>query len=404
MAISLAQAQVHGGTVSGSTVHLALGSATTTGNTIVVAACVNNSSAQVTVSSIAISTGSATFSRIVNQAGTNAYATPEIWGAANITGGAAPTITVTASGTMTSADLVIMELAGMPSSLTSDGTAAGNSGTSASPTTAAITTSGSNDIIMPMCSPSHSCTNAATPFNTNFIQVAPIAMGFSYLIATTPQSALTCVFTQNVNDTFATVICALQGQSSNVTPTLTGTIGVTSPGVAVSYEYTIAGHALVSGSVKVTLQAAMTGTIGLSGTLGMSLQETLAGTTALSATQHQLTSIATTNLSGVSLVSGTVSPGYNLALSGYFTVSGTTTAFAGFSLVGAIGVTGTVVPSNLLPLSGAITISGTVMINLSPVYVVATGFINVTGVLSGTGLVTSNRGPGFEIYIFTTAT
>ena len=158
MALTVSQS-THGAVVSGNTLAATFGGNTTTGHTIVVVANGFNSGAALTVSSIAISAGAATFTggKQIAQVGTTTYPSSEGWVAANITGGTTPKITVTFSGAPQFGDVFIYELAGMPTTITADGTAAGVAGTSATACASpSITTTGTNTIVFSAFGPSQS--------------------------------------------------------------------------------------------------------------------------------------------------------------------------------------------------------------------------------------------------------
>ncbi len=115
--------------------------ATTTGNTLLVVAAGYDGATVRTVSSVAASTGTAVFAKIIAQVGTSNYTSLEAWVAPGIVGGAAPTITVVFSGAVTDGMIWFCELSNMPSVTTQDGTAAGKAGTTATALTApSITT------------------------------------------------------------------------------------------------------------------------------------------------------------------------------------------------------------------------------------------------------------------------
>jgi hypothetical protein len=129
--------------IGGTTSTIALTSNTTTGNTLIVVAL---PSAAVTISSIAISAGSATFTKSVSLA--NGTLPAEIWCASNITGGTTPTITITWSGSTGSAsDCVVYEFSGGAATTTLDGTATG-SGTGTAIATSSITTTNPGTLLI----------------------------------------------------------------------------------------------------------------------------------------------------------------------------------------------------------------------------------------------------------------
>jgi hypothetical protein len=154
MALAIHQKILTGATsVSGSTCLGAFGSNTVTGNNIIVTSFnPNPASSNITVSSIAISAGSATFTKVVavaaNQNGGTATGT-EIWQAHNITGGTTPTITITYSSTATGSEFEAYEVSGADSGGATDGTAtaspsAGSTTLSCGP----ITTTNANDLLI----------------------------------------------------------------------------------------------------------------------------------------------------------------------------------------------------------------------------------------------------------------
>ncbi len=194
MAIALAQTSIDGVTISGSTLAGTFGSNTTTGHTII--AVVNSffSGAQ-SVSSIAISTGAATFSPIIAVVGNVNVACLEIWAAPNITGGTTPKVTATCAHGVAGGDIYLYEFSGMPTTTTQDGTAASSSATTNNAMVApAITTTGSNTVIFSAFSPFG--TGSAAEAGWQSI-VGSNAHGISqYIIETSTQTALVATATQ----------------------------------------------------------------------------------------------------------------------------------------------------------------------------------------------------------------
>lgn len=262
MAITLAQAAIDGTTSSGNTIAGTFGSNTTSGNTIAVC-CLAGST--VTVSSIAISAGSATFTKIFAEP--SGAGPVEWWGAANITGGTTPKITVTFSNTAGAGDVILYEFAGMPTTLTTTGTAAGNNAnSSATPTTPAITTTAAVAVVLAGFQVGTTVTATQSGWQG---KLAAISGGAAeYQIETATQSGLTANCTQTSSAIYTSAICALAGASGPSTGAATITVhaGVTVAKPVTLSKDTVTVHAGISAGPKpvtlskdtITVQAGIT--------------------------------------------------------------------------------------------------------------------------------------------------
>lgn len=209
MAITSAQALVDGTTVSGSTVAGTYGSNTTTGNTLV-AMVMGGGATTGSVSSIAISAGSATFAKVVGQLATGSCGCAEIWAAPNITGGTLPKVTVTFAGAATGSGVILAEFAGMPTTTTTDGTPVGNTGTSGTPTTSAITTTGTNDVLIAVFDVQNSVTSGGAGYTVK-LDTSQGGCG-EFKIVTATQTSVTATCNQTSSQ-FTAAFCALKGSS-----------------------------------------------------------------------------------------------------------------------------------------------------------------------------------------------
>jgi len=223
MAISLAQSVVNGGTCAGSTVTATFGSNTTTGSTIIAITSLYSTTSSPTVSSVAVSAGSATFAKAIAQPedGAHSYPSIEAWVAPSITGGTTPTVTATWSTTTTTnlASMLIIELAGMPSTTQTDGTASGIAGASVTAmVNNAITTVGSSDIICSGFAPSGD-TNAGQGGSWVYFHTANNGCGIQYLLNATAQTALVTSATQTTSGIYGGIVFALKS-TTPIAPTV----------------------------------------------------------------------------------------------------------------------------------------------------------------------------------------
>lgn len=192
---------------------------TTTGNTLVAVVSAYASGGPLTVSGVAADVGTSVFTQVIAQAGTTVYSSVEAWAAPNITGGSTPTITATLSGTSTIADIVIYELAGMPTTTITDGTASGKIGTTATACTApSITTTNAGSITFAVFGPSQSMTAGAAGW-TAVIGTGAASLS-EYKIQTTTQSGLVQTATQGPTGTYSAIAFSLQPPSSGTVPSL----------------------------------------------------------------------------------------------------------------------------------------------------------------------------------------
>lgn len=355
------QGPVNGVWSSGSTTAATFARNTTTGNSLLVISMPYDGATLRTVSSIAISTGSATFAAIKAQAGSaNSYPETDAHGAANITGGTTPTVTVTFSGTVTSADVCIFELANCPSSLSIDASNSKAGAASASPSSASLTTTNTNDLIMAAFSPNGGITAGASGWN--FLETTQSSGGIQWEGVGATQTTLVTSCTQNTSAPYGTVIFALQGAqppSPPVTPGASGTI-------------------LVTGVVppRLPLRPNLTG---ITGTILSS------GVTHVSFTPVRVIINATIGVTWNGIFRVPVYP----TASGPIRVVGTfQTKTAQRAPINAVtNVPGVVVPRFIfLPRrTGTITTSGTVNVRFANVLrPTATGFITSSGIVHGT--------------------
>jgi hypothetical protein len=283
MAITLAQAVADLHTVSGSTITGSIGTVTA-GNTLVVITFASGTS-PVTLSSISIGPNTS-FSQLIAAPGGSTTPAVEVWAMANIAAATSPSVTITFSAALSGGqDAIIMELSGMPSTITLDPATplANSGGPTTSPSTSSINTAGSDDIIIVGIGPAGACTAAASPFSTNFIRTTGNSSGFSYEIVSSPQTGASCTFTTS-NGLFGAVIVGLQGGSASaITPVLSGSMALSGvPSLELSYESDLTGVALLTGILNVTLQGGpvapvLTGQMGMSGALKPSLAFGLSG-------------------------------------------------------------------------------------------------------------------------------
>lgn len=199
---------IDGTTVVGSTLTGTLGLNTTTGNTIVVISLAGNNA---TISSIVLSSGSGTFTQITAYSYT-ASAPIEAWAAPNITGGTTPTVTITYNQAPGTAGMVVYEVAGMPSTIQTDGTIATSTGDDTAPTTGGITTTNGKDIIFGAFQVNGTITASQIGW-TSFLETASGGAAL-YQIESTTQTALTAACTQSTIQAWGGVIFALKGTSS----------------------------------------------------------------------------------------------------------------------------------------------------------------------------------------------
>lgn len=222
MAVALAQSAVAGTALSGATGAATFGGNTTTGNTIVViTAGWSGTSGAISVTGVAISAGTATFAKVIAQAGNSSYPDIEAWVAPNIVGGTTPKVTVTYGTTLANVDVYIYELSGMPATTTTDGTAAGAAQSAATACSSpAITTAGTNDIIFTAFSPTGNMTaGEGGSWQTLIGSASGTAASLSqYIIETSTQTGLTGTATQSSSSTYGAIVFALQGTSSSVRP------------------------------------------------------------------------------------------------------------------------------------------------------------------------------------------
>ena len=125
---------------------------TTTGNTVV--AIVNAFTGGAVTASAPTGTGMTFTKLFTSLPGTADLTCLEVWVAPNITGATTPTVGFTLSGSEVVGDLFLLELSGMPTTTTQDGTAATlTTNTSNSMVAPSITTTGSNTIIFSVFCP-----------------------------------------------------------------------------------------------------------------------------------------------------------------------------------------------------------------------------------------------------------
>lgn len=203
----------NGSTEVGSTTTGAFTNATTTGNTVVVW-CFPNQATK-TVSSIAISPGSGTFAKITGASVVNAADSLEIWAAANITGGAAPTVTVTWSASGSSPEFVAGEFSGGLSSITTDVTTATSTGTNTALSVGSITTATDGDLVIK----SFGCGGTGNgTVESGWTEKNPTTQGHiaGYIVQGT-HGSITGTDTQSPSSSFAGIICALKAASGGGT-------------------------------------------------------------------------------------------------------------------------------------------------------------------------------------------
>jgi hypothetical protein len=222
VAISVVQKK-NGTTVSGSTVAGAFTSNTTTGNTIIVVSF--NPAGTITVSSIALSTGSGSFSKVVSVANNSApVAGTEIWAAANITGGTTPTVTITYSGTATSAEFEAYEVSGLASSVTTDGTATASvtSFASSALSCGPISTTNANDLLVA----GFSCGGSASSGEAGWTATVTAGTNLAEYIIETSTGSYTATGAQTAGDPYTGVFATFKASSGGAT-NVNGTVSIT---------------------------------------------------------------------------------------------------------------------------------------------------------------------------------
>jgi hypothetical protein len=155
---------VNSSTITGTTQCVITLGNTTTGNTVVVLACGYDGATLRTVSTIVISNGSQSLAKQVAQPGSaSAYTSSEGWALANITGGTAPTVTITFSGTVTIVNCWAFEVSNMPTSLNLLATSQAGTG-SGNYSQGPINNTVGPAIAFFICSTSGSASAASTPW------------------------------------------------------------------------------------------------------------------------------------------------------------------------------------------------------------------------------------------------
>lgn len=207
---------------TGSTVAATLPNNTTPGSTLLALIGAFNATVRA-VLGVAVSPGSGTFARIINQVGTASYGVLEAWAAPSIGAGATPTVTVTFNGTISNADVLVLELAQVPNTVQTDGTAAGVAGSaSTTMTSSAITTMHANDLIVNLFSPASHLTVGEAGWTT--FASSDTVLDVQLLLPGATESALAASATQNTSTVYGGLIFALTGQAAAPSaPVVTGT-------------------------------------------------------------------------------------------------------------------------------------------------------------------------------------
>lgn len=375
MAIVAVQ-DLSGSATSGTTVTKALAN-TTTGNAIYALVTLYTGGAD-TVSGVTYNGSAMTL--LIEQAGNASASEISIWYLHNITGATTPSVIATrTSGTVQAFDIRVLELSGMPTTFTADGTAAkATTGNSSPMATPAITTTGSNTIIFGLLSPFGTGTAGETGWHPTVTTAATSV--FNYEIVTSAQTALTSTGTQTGGSQYFALIAGSAGSSGGGTVALAGTVqgkaAITGAlNVTRNLSATVAGHAAITGALKVTrnFAGAVQGKAAITGAL----------TTFKGAGTVQGKAAITGALSVTRNLSGTVQG--KAAITGALTV---TRNLAG-TVQGKAAITGALkVTRNL---AGSVTGHGSI-----------TGALNVTRNLAGTvqghaaitGALTSFKGAG----------
>lgn len=224
MSVAVVQS-INSDTVGGFTCSAVFTGNTTTGNTIV-AIGFGFASTAISVTGVAVNAGSATFAKLIAKTTPFTDGSLEAWIAPNITGGTTPQVTVTwnldVQDDPNTASVMIYELSSMPTTTTTDGTAAGNNGTGSGTTltSPSITTTGSNDIIFSAFFPGNQVTVAESGW-TGLLDAANTFGCTQYKVFTSPQTSLTSTVTDaGSSDTFASIIFGLLGTSSAIPPSV----------------------------------------------------------------------------------------------------------------------------------------------------------------------------------------
>ncbi len=220
MAIALAQTVINGVAFSGFTASATFGSNTTTGNTII-AVCSLYGNTTLTSLSIAINHGTASFSKIIEVAGSSFVAGISIWAAPNIVGGTTPIVTATADVAIVSSDVFLYELSGMPTSTTQDGTAASSSSTTSNSMVApSITTTGSNTIIFTVFGPFGTGAAGEAGWQSK-VGTATTTIS-QYIIETSPQTGLIATATQTggTGGAYSSIVAGFAGTTSGSVPSV----------------------------------------------------------------------------------------------------------------------------------------------------------------------------------------
>ena len=254
---------------------------TTTGNCIMVAVLMGVAN---TVSSIAISSGSASFVKGI--AVPNGNFPCEIWYALNITGGTTPTVTVTESAVDTVGSLIaIYEFSGVATSSAADGTGASGTGTSASPALGSnLVTTNANDVLFSGCNVSFSTTAGPASWTTESTFFAS-----AYRIVSSTGS-YPATYTQTASGSYTVAAFALKAAGA---------------GTPVNATVAIAAHATVTPLVQVIKDAvffcAAHATVTCRSDLGIFGHAILQGKATSSSFTPRLLRNGTVNLAGSSV-------------------------------------------------------------------------------------------------------
>lgn len=222
---ALAQTVIQNGAVTGTTVATSFLSNTTTGNTYLIISSAYGGATLLSIASsanIVVSSGAATFSKITSQVGVaSSYPTMEAWIAYGITGGTTPSITVTYSGTIVAADLVIYEWTNV---LSVDGAPITGTGTCVASvdTLSPITTSNANDVLFAADGTAGNVSGYSSgwPGTPVVLITSNNSSGVLYDIVTATVSAQTPKLSDGTGSTFGYIEFALSNASGGIRPHL----------------------------------------------------------------------------------------------------------------------------------------------------------------------------------------